>query len=226
MITQIGSLPYTNIDEAIKYSLKYPIPFLPELPKNGDSMMDYIKKPGKLSCLNKFKTHKFATVKIQCIGPASLISSGYVENEAMDKITEHIFAITDELQADQIILFLDEPNLGNIGFEFKHLWKDIFGTFDVISGVHICGHMDWDKLFDSSIKIISFDASLTDITLYPKYRNKKNIAWGIQNLENVKDFQEGDLITSPCGMSPAFYSKEDSEKEFKKLNQIYKNLRE
>ena len=39
MITQIGSLPYDNVNEAIDYSLKHNIPFLPELPSKGETML-------------------------------------------------------------------------------------------------------------------------------------------------------------------------------------------
>ena len=96
IVTQIGSLPLEDVNEAVKYSLKHDIPFLPELPKKGDAMMAYIKNPGKLSCLEEFKKHKFDTVKIQCIGPATLMLAGLKEDEAMQGICEHITAITDD----------------------------------------------------------------------------------------------------------------------------------
>ena len=46
-------------------------------------MMDYIKNPGKMSCLETFfqKTKGMEVVKVQCIGPATLILSGYGEDE-------------------------------------------------------------------------------------------------------------------------------------------------
>ncbi len=59
VITQIGSIPYQDVKQAVKYSLKHDIPFLPELPKLGDGVLDYIKNPGKLSCLEEFKKHSF-----------------------------------------------------------------------------------------------------------------------------------------------------------------------
>ncbi|MEK6827184.1 MAG: hypothetical protein AABX99_01745 [Nanoarchaeota archaeon] len=224
MITQIGSLPYTNADEAIRYSLKHDIPFLPELLLRGDAMMDYIKNPGKLSCLEKFKKHKFEIVKVQSIGPATLMLSGYNEDESVGRIYDHISAIIDGLDAKKIILFLDEPALGQVGFDFKRLWKPIFKSFNVISGVHTCGGMNWDELFDSDIEIISFDASTYNITNYPKYRNGKKIAWGIRDSTNVIDFQEGDLLTLPCGMNPKLYTISDCEKNLERLTRIYREL--
>lgn len=224
IITQIGSLPLEDTSEAVAYSLKHDIPFLPELPKKGDAMMEYIKKPGKLSCLEEFKKHKFDTVKIQCVGPATLMLAGFDRDEAMQRICEHITEITDGLEAEETILFLDEPALGQSGINFRDLWQAIFSTFSVVPGAHVCGNMDWDLLFDSGLKIISFDASQFDIAKYSKYRSDKRIAWGAQKKEDVKDFKEGDLITLPCGMGTPVYKAEDCEKNLRKLQKIAEEI--
>ena len=187
-------------------------------------MLDYIKNPGRLSCLDEFKKYKFRTVKIQCVGPATLILSGYNENEAVKRAYEHISGIIDGLRAREIILFLDEPALGQVGLAYKELWEPLFGSFDVVPGVHICGNMDWGQLFESEIEIVSHDASQYNITNYPKYRNSKRIAWGAERREDVKDFQKGDLLTLPCGMSPVKYKVEDCEKNLEKLVDISKEV--
>jgi hypothetical protein len=49
LFTQIGSLPFDNVDRAIAYSLQHDIPFLPELVVLGDAMLEYLKHPGELS---------------------------------------------------------------------------------------------------------------------------------------------------------------------------------
>ena len=224
IVTQIGSLPLEDIDEAVEYSLKHDIPFLPELPKRGDAMLEYIKNPGSLSCLDKFKKNDFDTVKVQCVGPTTLILSGYKEDEAVERIYAHIQAILDGLKAKETILFLDEPALGQVGFDYKKIWDALFSSFDVVSGVHTCGNMNWDDMFVSGVKIISFDASQFDITKYSKYRSGKRIAWGAQDKEDIKDFKEGDLITLPCGMGSPLYKKEDCEKSLLKLQSIAKEI--
>lgn len=228
IITQIGSLPYLDIEEAVEYSLKHDIPFLPELPKKDDAMLNYIKHPGRLSCLDEFKKqlkeHKFKTVKIQCVGPATLMLSGYKADEAIELAYNHISAIMDGLEAEEIILFLDEPALGQSGVNYKELWRVLFSNFNVISGVHTCGNMDWDILFDSELQIISFDASKYDITKYSKYRSGKRIAWGVEKKEDVKDFKEGDLLTLPCGMGTHTYKLEDCERNLQKLIGITQEL--
>jgi len=220
IITQIGSLPYEDVGEAVEYSLKHDIPFLPELPKRGDAMLDYIKQPGKLSCLEEFKKHKFETVKIQCVGPATLMLSGYKQDEAILRICEHITAIMDGLEANDVILFLDEPALGQSGINFQELWEALLSGFGVMAGVHTCGNMDWDILFSSRIDIISFDASKYDLTKYSAYRSGKRIAWGAEKAEDVKDFKEGDLLTLPCGMGTPLYKVEDCEPNLQKLKNI------
>ena len=224
IITQIGSLPLEDATEAVEYSLKHDIPFLPELPKRGDAMLEYIKHPGRLSCLEEFKKHKFETVKIQCIGPATLMLSGYKEDEAIQRIYEHISAIVNGLEAEEIILFLDEPALGHSGVNFRHLWQALFANFEVVPGVHTCGNMDWDLMFDSNLQIVSFDASKYDLTKYSKYRSGKRICWGVQKKEEIKDFQEGDLITLPCGMGSPVYQPQDCEKYLQKLIKIKEEI--
>ncbi len=224
-ITQIGSLPFRNVDQAMAYSLQHDIPFLPELTALGDAMLHSIKNPGHLSCLEKFKTYEFETVKIQCIGPATLIAAGYEENDALLRIYTHIESIVKDLRAHEIILFLDEPSLGYVGFDYERLWAPIFESFSVLRGVHICGNMQWDKLFDAAIDIISFDASKYDITKYYKDRKGKRIAWGIQRAEDIKDFQWGDLITPPCGLGTKLFTEADAEAKLAQLREIAGRLR-
>jgi hypothetical protein len=228
VVTQIGSLPHDDVEKAVEYSLRHEIPFLPELPKLGDAMMEYIKNPGRLSCLDTFKrkVEGRKTVKIQCIGPATLILAGYSEDEAITRTCQHVDAVLDGLKADNIILFLDEPALGQAGFDYHRLWTPLFKSFDVTPGVHVCGNMNWDDLFNSEIEIISFDASQYDITRYPAYRNGKGIAWGIKAKEDVRNFQEGDLLTPPCGMGPKFYTANDAEVCLCRLLETAKEFRD
>jgi len=222
--TQIGSLPFTDVEEAVAYSLRHDIPFLPELTALGDAMLDYIKNPGHLSCLEAFKRHRFETVKVQCIGPATVIQSGYDEDDAISRIYQHIERILDGLEAEEIILFLDEPALGYIGFDYQRLWGPLFASFPVVAGVHVCGNMQWDHLLNTKIDIISFDASKYDITKYYQTRNGKRIAWGVKKVGDIRDFQPGDLITLPCGMPHMTFSLEQAEQRSVQLREVASQL--
>ncbi|MBI5148806.1 hypothetical protein HZA33_03945 [Candidatus Pacearchaeota archaeon] len=227
IITQIGSLPYENIKEAIEYSLRHDIPFLPELPRLGDSMQEYAKSPGKLSCLDDFKkaVSGYDIVKIQCIGPASLLLLGYERKEAYGITKKHLTDLINNLNAKSILAFIDEPGLKLVSPEDRNLYTGIIKDFDILWGVHMCGEPD-DCLFDSSLEIISFDASKYDITRYGSYRSGKRISWGIERRENIKEFRRGDLLTLPCGMNPPKYKIEDCEKELKKLRDVKNSLNE
>lgn len=219
-ITQIGSLPFTNVSKALDYSLKHDIPFLPELIKLGDGMFDYITHPGELSCLKEFQKQRYDRVKIQCVGPVTLTTAtSYSLDEAVSRAYTHIDKIIQGLNAKQTILFLDEPVVGYSGFDFKELWEPIFSSFNVVKGVHICWNMQWDLLFNIGLDIISFDASEYDITHHYKERGER-IAWGIKKEADIKDYRPGDLITPPCGLSPSFYSEEDCERIFNELKGI------
>ncbi len=224
LITQIGSLPFTDVDRAIAYSLKHDIPFLPELTALGDAMMHYIRTPGALSCLVAFKRHRFDIVKVQCVGPATLIQNGYEEDDAIARIYAHIEALLDGLTAEETILFLDEPALGYAGFDVERLWEPLFASFPVTPGVHVCGNMQWDHLFDAEIDIISFDASKYDITKYYTDRNGKRIAWGIETLEHLRDFRPGDLITLPCGMPHTGSTADQAEQRLAMLRTAARQL--
>ncbi|MCK5245634.1 hypothetical protein KAR02_01945 [Candidatus Bipolaricaulota bacterium] len=225
MITQIGSLPFTDVVAAVAYSLRHDIPFLPELTALGDGMLEYVKAPGRLSCLAAFKKQRFETVKVQCIGPATLIQSKYDEDDAVMRVYQHVEAVLDGLQADEIILFLDEPALGYVGFDFVRLWEPIFDSFPVIRGVHTCGNMQWDQLFAARIDIISFDASKYDISKYYADRNGKRIAWGITNVEQVTDYRPGDLITGPCGLPHLIHTEANAHERLALLQQAAEALR-
>jgi hypothetical protein len=235
--TGIGSLPYKNICQAVNHSLKYDIPFLPELPNLGDNMLDSVDKGREPSCLKEFKERvikrNIETVKIQVVGPATFLDSRYgkykniedASDATVNKICDQLYKITHGLETKEIILFLDEPVLASKSFDFQKLWEPIFKSFKVTPGVHCCANMDWDILFKSPlIKYISFDASCYDVTMYPHYRNDKKIGWGIENKGDVRDFKKGDLIHLPCGMSPWKYKAKDCESKLRMLQHVRNKL--
>jgi hypothetical protein len=223
IITQIGSLPYENPMAAMIYSWRHDIPFLPELTYRNELMLEYIKNPGELSCLKYFKDKKYEIVKVQCVGPATLMHWGYSEKDALTRAHEHISKILDGLESERTIVFLDDPAMEEVDVSYRALWEILFHDLDVEKGVHTCDRPNWDKLYDSDIDIISFDASRYD---FDGKRNGKRIAWGVCEYEDVKDFQEGDLITLPCGMAHYNHSVYDCERNLEKLLWVKKKLNE
>lgn len=206
-VTQIGSLPFDNPVDAVHYSHKHPIPFLPELVvARQEFMLRLLKNPRELSCLDEFTKEHFEQVKLQCIGPIALRRWGnYSLNDATNMIRTYLDFIFERVNAQQTILFLDEP-----GLEFSEvsmaqkLWQEIFRDYHATSGIHNCGPVPFDAMFRSSVvEIISFDASRYKeqaAQALPR-RNGKRIAWGVRSIDDVLDFKPGDLITPPCGLS-------------------------
>lgn len=101
-------------------------------------MFEYIKEPDTLKSLELFKeaVRKRKKVKIQCVGPATLLSK-YSVDEAVTRIYKYVSNIVNGLDAETI-LFLDEPSLGTFPDynQLKDLWSPIFDSFSVKSGVH------------------------------------------------------------------------------------------
>ncbi len=236
MITQIGSVPFPSSYDAVAYSLRHTYPFLPErVPslellrsmntRPNERMEDIINAPGTLGCIEPFKKAVkgvYKTVKIQCPGPAITAQilmgrhkedSYTLDNAFDDAFTvadRHLSAILDGLGVQEAIIFLDEPSLNTVGFDYASLWslllehlREKFPKIAITGGVHACCALDWKVLASSPVEIVSHDASKWDITRdseYRKGRNGKRIAWGIQKLEDVRDYQQGDLITPTCGL--------------------------
>jgi len=225
IVTQIGSVPFRDIDRAVEYSLRHEIPFLPELTARGDRMLEYAKHPGRLSALRAFQRHRFEVAKVQCVGPATLILSGYDEDRAMSIAYRHLDAIFAGLIAEKTILFLDEPALGHVGFDYVRLWEPLFESFPATRGVHTCGNMQWDVLATAPIDIISFDASRYDVSKYLLPRRTVRVSWGISRPEDARDFRDGDLLTLPCGLPSGTYSEIDAEARLRMLQSAAAALR-
>ncbi len=110
VVTQIGSLPFDNVEDAVNYSMRHDIPFLPELPKiKGDSMTEYIHNPGNLACSELFKRNHYDIAKIQAVGPITLMQQGYNDDEAMSIPYNHIEGMLNGLNAREIYFFLTSP---------------------------------------------------------------------------------------------------------------------
>jgi hypothetical protein len=200
ILTGVGSLPFTDPQAAVEHVLKYDIPFIPELTGCGESMEHYLNSTEPLSSAKYFAEHTLEIAKFQSVGPVTAMNFRFSEDEATLKIIDHISRHMKYIDAKKVILFLDEPVLGHSGLPFERMWENVFEEFDVIRGIHTCGNMLWDKLFEAPIEIINFDASKYDITKYYTERSKR-IAWGITKESDIRDWKNNDLITSPCGLS-------------------------
>lgn len=136
--TGIGSLPFEDISRAIDFSLKFDIPFLPELPKlDGDFISSF--KENNNSCLEKFKerTESLPLVKYQIPSPE------LVQIESYGKVKSP--------------LFIDAPTIK----DYKVL-KNFISSIENSVGIHCCGNFDLTEILKLKINFFSFDARLVE----------------------------------------------------------------
>ena len=239
-VTQIGSLPHHTIADAVAYSRKHHIPFLPErVVSNSEYMLKLVNDPGRLSCLDAFVKDPFVgQVKVQCIGPRTFMREERCNaREAVEKIRTYLDRIFDRLNATgQKILFLDEPGLSRADITLaEQLWRTIFNAYDATPGIHNCGEVPFEAMFQSEVvQIVSFDANRyrPQAEKALSRRNGKKIAWGVKTIDDVLEFRLGDLITPPCGLttkevnsgSAVPYTPKDCEQVYDNLMDIARKL--
>jgi hypothetical protein len=204
----IGSLPHLNISEAISYSLKHTLPFLPQMTSLGERMVEQVLSTQELS--TKYKSlslftekiieQNITTFKIQIAGPETC-------NVDDKKILLEINNFLKYFENYNLrpIVFIDEPI---ITFKSEHL-KNIFNeltNMKISSGLHSCATFKLEQAEYLKCDFLSYDAGL----VAPNLKSKKNLIAGIPPFSG-KDFSiYGEWISSSCGL--AMYTEEDCEK--------------
>ncbi len=146
-ITGIGSLPFDNIKEAINYSLKHDIPFIPQLPLLEGNMIDQIKKSHYLSIKEWDRENE--CYKIQLVGPHS-------SKVPPQEIIDYSLMLKEKLHQSPI-LFIDEPFLPNLDATDLDFYNELAKEFKL--GIHCCGDTNWNELLKLPISYISFDSN-------------------------------------------------------------------
>ncbi|MCL7451985.1 MAG: methionine synthase [Anaerolineae bacterium] len=97
-------------------------------------------------------------------------------------------------QADQTLIFVDEPYMSSFGSAFLalsgrqviDLLEEVFAGIEGLKGVHCCGNTDWSLLLSTSLDILSLDAYdyAETLALYPEevagfLERGGIIAWGV-----------------------------------------------
>jgi hypothetical protein len=163
--TGIGSLPFENVSEAIKFSMQFDIPFLPELPnlQKPESMLKLLFNISPHICLEPFLEAASDTeFKIQLPGP-------YTYSKCLDMplgLTINLFKtkfnlLLEKIQGKSFVFFIDEPSIDKdfkLSHEYATFLSEIHRQVPAL-GVHSCNTFDPDELF-SYIDIASIDCSL------------------------------------------------------------------
>lgn len=219
-LTGIGSLPHSNIEDAIEYSLKHDLPFFPQILSIHGNMISQLKNL-KFDHIKLFteraKLAGHKTIKVQLAGPnTSNLSISHYET-AFDKITSVIKDLN-------IVIFIDEPIL-NHNKELNKLVALAKNTFYKI-GVHCCNKLDEENislLNELNLDIISYDAILN-----PGLENQfscKEIALGCISTEDTTEIlsknSKVSYLSATCGLA---LSQRDPDEVLNQLIKLRDNL--
>lgn len=222
LITGIGSLPFTDIDQALEYSFQHDLPFLPQLPQlNEDEMMvtqsldDSFETyscfvPFLMQCIEK----KIPTVKMQLAGP---VTCSVVVEEPIEFVIPQILAKIDDMVTPftevgiKVLFFIDEPMLfvnfdSPLQIQLKKFFQEMKQKGLTI-GLHCCSNPEWGPILDLGIDYLSFDAhasyqDLMKSEKFTKFRNQGGkVILGIDPRGNIDfDFNVADVCSFSCGM--------------------------
>jgi len=100
-----------------------------------------------------------------------------------------------EIKKDlKVVMFIDEPSLASFGSAFSNFPKEqvinslneIFADMKSLPGIHCCANTDWSLIFETNVKIVSFDAYsyFNNLSLYKDdivrfIKNGGVLSWGI-----------------------------------------------
>ena len=210
----IGSLPHRSVLNAVNYSLKHDLPFLPQMTSLGERMIPQvlanIEMTEKYQALTLFTEKllekKVSTFKIQLAGPETC----NVENKIIMREINSFLNYFDQFNLRPII-FIDEPIITLKTEQLKNIFSELT-NLQIISGLHSCAKFNWDKVENMNFDFLSFDAQIT----IPMKQTKKNLITGIPPFSKEKFQVNGTWISSSCGL--ARYSEDDCEKILLELN--------
>jgi methionine synthase II (cobalamin-independent) len=201
LTTQIGSLPFQDIETAIDYAINFDLPFIPTLPKfKSSEMMDVLAMSGLNQgdhrpievCLSAMlEKHSPKVCKYQILGPVSAL---FIDKRKSDveKLHTHLLLKISEViklfkaHNTQPVIFLDEPCLefaheNDYQYlkEFLHQLSDILDK-DYL-GLHCCSDANWSYLAKLPIHYLSFDYTryFQSIDQHIDALKDKNLCFGI-----------------------------------------------
>ena len=227
--TQIGSLPFTDISEAIDFSFEHSIPFVPDLPKinSNEFMLEQAKLSDKdayqqiaiEAFLKRLEESGFnGEVKNQLPGPLCLSryldwsfqkASKYWEVMFIDRVEK--FQRTE----NPFWLFIDEPSLFQESEEDRQKLFQVLKPYsDIKIAIHYCGsHQinlhDWPQgialSYDSSLHILPQTRSILFGGISP-------------DQDQLPDLNRFYGLTAPCGL----YGEKDPYSFLKFVNTVSK----
>jgi len=213
--TQIGSLPYLDIQKSIDISFEHNLAFIPELIKlnENDLMLERFKKmnqghePSLIvqeAFINELSNRKIKRAKLQI--PGAITSSHFLKQEISWELYEYsLFKWLEHFDClEEVILFFDEPafNVSSRNFDsYKGLLEKLKGQ-GIITGIHNCDFKAPLDLKNLSFGIVSsffpsFDERSEYLAPVIDPSDKKEIEppvnfWGISPLCGLGSLSDAD----------------------------------
>jgi hypothetical protein len=217
----IGSLPHLNISDAVTYSLKHSLPFLPQMTSLGERMVEQVLSAQELSkkyialslFTEKIIEQKNSNFKIQIAGPETCnVDSKIILNE-INNFLEYF-----EDYNLRPIVFIDEPVITFKSDNLKKIFNEL-ANMKIMSGLHSCAKFDVGKVEDLNCDFLSYDAGL----VLPNVNSKKNLIAGIPPFSKEKFIVSGEWISSNCGL--AMYTEDECKKILINLENYKENYK-
>lgn len=169
--TGIGSLPFTNLEKAIDFSLNLDLPFVPELTKMGDSLL----KRDSSILLQMAERCIAKKLKNQIIGPATfqkLSGQNFYEYTKYFKKNLELNRDIKEKYQLEFFLQIDEPILLSSS-EDKIFYRDLLLAIkdeNIFPILHSCQKFESDFLFPHwEIPYLALDVQLNpQYVLHPQ----------------------------------------------------------
>jgi hypothetical protein len=222
--TGIGSLPHLKKTDAIEFSFKHDIPFLPQLTSLGENMIEQALSPldprqshlALDSFLEKAHTLNSTSLKIQIAGPNTCQTS---ENPILKTIFKFV-KILDENKLKPII-FIDEPCTMSDSVALQNIFDEI-NNAGFQSGLHSCNHFSLSTIKKFKINFLSYDSNIMNIK---NSEFLKTHIVGVDPILNRPDeinqvlasYHDDIILSYSCGL--AKYTEDQCEQILNGLNQ-------
>jgi hypothetical protein len=163
--TGIGSLPFTSVEDAVRFSLQFDIPFLPELPKlqTSDKFMKIYFNVSPHICFGPFmKAVGDRQFKWQLPGPYTHSKySGMPLGLSINLFKTKFNMLSKLLPHDNFNFFIDEPAIDEsfeLNGEYKIFLEWLKNNTSKV-GIHCCNKFK-PELFTGLVDILSVDGGI------------------------------------------------------------------
>lgn len=194
----IGSLPHHSSHDAVNFSLRHSMPFLPQMTSLGEHMVsqalstkDLLEKYSALeNFTEKILEKKIIDFKIQIAGPQTCNVNDTIILKEINKFLKYF-----EKYNLQPIVFIDEPVFSQNSEQLKNIFDEL-RNLNIVSGFHSCAKFNWNLTEPLNFDYLSFDLGV----MSARPESRKNLVTGIPPFSKKLEVS-GEWISSSCGLA-------------------------